>query len=41
MIFGSKHQETAKLGSQRTTVKSLEVGWPPLLAESSVDVPGT
>ena len=36
MIFGSKHKETAKLGSQRITVKSSEVGQPPLLAESSV-----
>ena len=36
MIFGSKLLETAKLGSQRITVKSSEVGWLPLLAESPI-----
>ena len=36
MIFGSKYQKTAKLKSQRITVKSSEVGQPPLLVESSI-----
>ena len=34
MIFGLKHWETAKLGSQRITVKSSQVGY---LAESSIN----
>ena len=36
MIFGSKHYETAKLGSQRITVESSEIDQPSLLAESSI-----
>ena len=35
MIFGLKHLEITKLGSERITVKISEVGQPPLLAESS------
>ena len=36
MIFGSKHQDTAKLGAQRITVKSSEVSKLPLSVESSI-----
>ena len=37
MIFGSKHQETAKLGPQRMTVKSSEVDYQPLSAKTSIN----
>ena len=36
LCFSSKHQDTAKLGLQRITVKSSKVDQPPLLAESSI-----
>ena len=33
MIFGSKHQETVKLGLKRMTVKRTDLSCPPLSAE--------
>ena len=38
MIFDSNHQEIAKLGPQRITVKSSEISQLPLLAELSIGV---
>ena len=35
-IFGLKHSKTAKLRTAKDHGKSLEVGWPPLLAVSSI-----